>query len=335
MILLIFKTSTTETFSYPALPRDFKAIYENSQESIRIRAMSLTELVETRTNWLVPEGWPGIKYTLAATIANDPDGFYFLEKDGQKIASISVVTYPEINFAYIGFYLVEKHFRGKGYGKFLINKAMEYAATSRSITSFGLNCVESAVPMYQKYGFKIATVDEFWKYTVAAEYATANHPNNTATEVIELSIIDDNLFADLIEFDASIFGAHRADFLSNFLSKPSTITIISQENGRIQGYGVISEREPAIAEAHRSYKLGPLYANITEIADALLEQLIAIAKPEESIFLETPGNNTAAAAVIKQLGFEKIGVQPKMFKGMVPNFDVQRMFCYSSIAIGG
>ena len=93
------------------------------------------------------------------------------------------------------------------------------------------------------------------------------------------------------------------------------MTIISQDSGKINGYGVISEREPAVIEKHKSYKVGPLYADNTEIADTILENILTIAKPGESVYLETPGNNSAAAPLIKALEFERIGVQFKMFKG--------------------
>src|SRR5579872_2648017 len=112
-MLFTYTTPNNTDFSYPNIGNDHKVIY--ADKDLRIRTMSLHELVQTRDNWLVPEGWPGIKCTLGATYASDPLGFYLLEKDGQKIASISLVTYPEINLAYIGFYLVIKSMRGKGF----------------------------------------------------------------------------------------------------------------------------------------------------------------------------------------------------------------------------
>lgn len=293
--------------------------------------MSLPELVATRENWLVPEGWSGIKNVLAAAYANDPEGFYLLEKDGEKIASISVVTYPDIKFAYIGFYLVIKPMRGQGYGKFLINKAMEYTTVNRGVTAFSLNCIESAVPMYQNYGFQVATTDKLWKFTQSAL------PSKSSADAIRLEIdtVNQELLADLIKYDASVLKVQRVDFLHNFLSKPGTTTIIAQSAGNINGYGVISVRDPAIPEPFKSYKIGPLYADNADVAHAILQQLLSILNIDESAYLETPGNNNSAAELVQSLGFTETGVQPKMFKGHIPDFDAARMFCYSSIAIGG
>ena len=328
-MLLIFKSPPTKTFTYPDLPRALNVIFEDPVKSVRIRSMSLSELVETREKWLIPEGWPGMKFTLTATYANDRDGFYLLEKDGQKIASISVVTYPEIKFAYIGFYIVTKPFRNQGYGKLLITKTMQHTTEKLGITAFGLNCVESAVSMYQKYGFTVTTVDEFWKYTAV------EHASKPINEIINLNNLDQNLLRDVIDFDASVLGAQRTGFITEFLFKPNTVIVIVQEDDKIQGYGIISEREPAIVEQYKSYRIGPLYANDTDLAQAILKQLITVAEPHESVFLETPGNNIDAVALVKLFGFERTGVQPKMFKGIATNLDIKKVFCYSSIAIGG
>jgi ribosomal protein S18 acetylase RimI-like enzyme len=332
-MLLMFKTQFTENFDYPKIHRDLKIIFKDENNALQIRNMSLEELVETRINFLIPAGWPGIKYTLAATYATDQNGFYLLEKDGKKIASIAVAAYPEINFAYIGFYVVIPPLRHQGYGKLLISKTIEYTATKRNITCFGLNCIDSLIPMYQKHGFKTATTDYFWKYTQPQHAKATNSTTNTNIKITELSNID-TILQDLVAFDASVFGTERLEFLRNFLTKPNTLTIIAQDNGKIQGYGVISEREPAVFEEHKSYKIAPLYANNNDIANCLLEHLLAIAKPNESIYLETPGNNIAAKQMPEDFGFEKIGSQAKMFKGSKPKFDATKIFCYSSIAIG-
>lgn len=331
MSLLSIHVPLDPNFVYPVGDFSSKTIFHDSNNGLSIRTMSLPELVETRENWLVPEGWPGIKNVLAAAYANDQEGFYLLEKDGDKIASISAVTYPEIKFAYIGFYLVIKSMRGQGYGKFLINKAMEYTAVNRRVSAFGLNCVETTVSMYQSYGFQVVTTDKFWKFT-KSDSALKDFVD---ASVLKINTLDQELLADLIKYDASVLKAQRKEFLPSFLLKPGTMTLISQNDGIIDGYGVLSVRDPVIPESFTSYRIGPLYADNADTAYAILRQLLSILDVNESVYLETPGNNYAAAELIQSLGFIETGFQPKMFKGQVPDFDVARMFCYSSIAIGG
>jgi predicted GNAT family N-acyltransferase len=329
-MLLIYQAPQNENFKYPSTAAPAKIIFEDLIAKIRIRTISLTELVAIRDNWLVAEGWPSIKYTLAATYANDPEGFYVLEKDGEKIASISVVTYPETNSAYIGFYVVTKPYRGQGYGKLIINKTIEYSMQQRGINSFGLNCITSAVPMYQNYGFTVVTVDDFWRYTMPQA-----GKGQADQELVQLDSLHANLFTDLVNYDYSILHAHRTEFLNNFLHKPCTTTVLAQTDGKINGYGVMSEREPATADLNKSFRIGALYADDIGTAKNILQQLMANVKLGESVFVESPGNNPAAAALMQDLGFEKTGAQAKMFKGVMPNFAVERMFCYNSVAIGG
>lgn len=330
MKLCVFKSPSEQSFTYPDHDFTPKVIYQDNTASLKIRTMSLPELVSTRDNWLVPEGWPGIRNTLAASYATDPEGFYLLEKDGEKIASISVVTYPAINFAYIGFYVVTKTFRGQGYGKLLINEAIKYSMQKRHISTFGLNCIESAESMYKKYGFQVQTVDDFWKFTQVK--------TDGGFEKQQFNILDNitpNLLTDIIDYDAAVLGTNRREFMNNFLFKPGTSTVISVSDDKISGYGVISDREPAVPEPNRSYKLGPLYAEDQTIAKQLLSALLIVPNIDESVYMETPGNNQAAAALAESLGFTKYFQQAKMFLGKPPEFVVPKIFVYSSIAIGG
>ena len=221
--------------------------------------------------------------------------------------------------------------RGQGYGKLLINKAMDYTLTKRGVTAFGLNCVEAAVPMYQSYGFQIATTDRFWKFTKS----DASIRNEARNSIPGINALNQELLAKLIQYDASVLQAHRKEFLHNFLLKPGTMVVVSQNDGNINGYGVISVRDPVTPEPFTSYRIGPLYADDADTAYAILWQLLSILNTNESVYLETPGNNNSAAKLVQSLDFIETGFQPKMFKGHLPDFDVARMFCYSSIVIGG
>ena len=58
-------------------------------------------------------------------------------------------------------------------------------------------------------------------------------------------------------------------------------------------------------------------------------------KINESIYLETPGNNQAAAEFVKTLGFEPFLSMHKMYRGPEPKHDIDQMFCYSSLVTGG
>ena len=80
----------------------------------------------------------------------DESGFYVGELDGKVISCISVVKYSK-DYAFVGLYIVDKAYRGKGYGLTTWN----YSFCS---VPEGCNCalgaVEEMTQKYGRYGFK-------------------------------------------------------------------------------------------------------------------------------------------------------------------------------------
>lgn len=326
-MLLEFKSAPADRFVLPEFTNPLHTIYTDPTQDLTIRNMTLAEVVAARQQLLIPEGWPGIKYTLGASYATDPNGFYLLEKGNIPIGSISVVTYPGLQHAFIGFFAIEKDLRGNGLGTLLLQKTMEYTKQHRGITSFGLNCVPNAIAYYAQHGFTEKVVDEFWKYTATENVQyTSSAASNAGFSPQDL--------AALIEFDTNVLGSNREPYLQNFLFKPQTITVIDQQNGAIQGYGVMSEREPAIPEPNKSYKIGPLYAQDSASAQTILQQLLSHVQPHETAFLDVSSNN-AAAISLQKLGLQKFFAQAKMYTGDLPATKAAQIYGYSSIAIGG
>lgn len=308
-------------------------IMQNS--NLRIRNMAFPELNKIRESWLVNEGWPAVKHGLPATYSLDPDGFYCLEKEQETIASISFVAYPEIKMAYVGFYVVPPTYRGQGYGKTIFKMAESFTTANRDITTIGLNCHNSMSAMYNKWGFRTVTVDDIWKLTATDESPVKKSKNLLVNNIA--SSRHEAMLDALVNYDASVFGTKRFDFLYKFINKPETITAIYTDGEVIKGYGIISSRLPAKAEPHNSYRIGPLYANDLDIARSLLQQLVESInlKSQESVFLETPGNNPASEKMLTMFEFQKIASMDKMYKGTEPKFDTKKMFCYTSLATGG
>lgn len=332
----LFRTTSAISSILPKLsiePIKITAKQEPAKQLL-LRTMSLAELAEVRATWIREEGWPGVRHGLGPTYSLDPQGFYLLEKDQEKVASVSVVSYPAIKAAYLGFYVVPKSLRGNGYGDFAFNQAIAHTMLTREITTFGLNCFTTMSPLYKKWGFTTYTVDSIWKFTASTNniYSDAN-----AVDTIKSTdSISQDFFKQLVQYDAEVFGADRADFLGNYINKPDTITVVYIDNNKIQGYGIISSREPVQEEPHASYRVGPLYAQDGTIAENLLQHLIAATKlnPNESVYLETPGTNPHAAPIITKFGFVEIYKMDKMYKGEPPKHDEKRIFCYNSLATG-
>src|ERR1700730_8692254 len=85
-----------------------------TDDGFRVRAMTPGAMA-LATDWAAAEGWnPGLADP-ACFVTVDPEGFLVGELDGAAAASISVINYAG-RFSFLGFYIVRKDLRGRGYG---------------------------------------------------------------------------------------------------------------------------------------------------------------------------------------------------------------------------
>src|SRR3954470_8753700 len=101
------------------------SVRSTAMNGLRIRPMRPDE-ISTAVDWAAAEGWnPGLA-DAPCFAAADPEGFFIGELDGAPIATVSCVNYDE-SFAFLGCYIVQEDFRGRGYGLQLWNAAMAHA----------------------------------------------------------------------------------------------------------------------------------------------------------------------------------------------------------------
>lgn len=112
-----------------------------------VRKMTLCDL-ETVLGWATREGWnPGVE-DAAAFFAADPDGFLVKEVDGALAAAVSVVNHDAAH-AFLGLYICDPAFRGRGYGMEVWRAGRAHAGTR----SLGLDGVPDQQENYIKDGF--------------------------------------------------------------------------------------------------------------------------------------------------------------------------------------
>lgn len=299
-----------------------------TQGNLTVRNQTFPDVEDTVNTLMRSEGWPGMLHFWPIIFALDPDGYYMLEHNNKKIASISMVSYLKIKFAYVGMYVVEKELRSQGFGKILFEKILEHTTANRGISTIGLNCHEQMCSLYRQWGFETYTTDGIWKLS---GYVA---PENDTKQVYSL---DTNTLTKLFEYDATIFGTNRNEFLNSMINKPNTATVFVEDEKQIKGFGIISQRDPAQPEANASYRIGPLYANNEKLAYELLKRLLAAVNltSDQNVFLEAPDNNSHAAVILSQLGFKRLTSMNKMYLGPPPKFIESKIFGYTSLAFGG
>lgn len=255
------------------------------------------------------EGWSPGNYDEEAFYAQDPDGFFIGRVGDRPIGCISNVCYDN-HFAFLGLYIVEKAFRGKGYGLKLWNHAIEYAK-DRSI---GLDGVIAQQPNYIKSGFTLA----YRNIRYACEKIEGRNASLTAVNTLP--------FEALLSYDAEIFGIERAAFLKQWISLPDRIALAKVDQSKIQGYGVIRS-------CKNCYKVGPLFAENLSIAYEIYVALQHYAK-EKPIFLDVPECNPLALELAKELHGKQVFETARMYTKSAPRQRLQETFGITTFELG-
>ncbi len=215
----------------------------------------------------VKEQWPfKSKADIDVNYSVYPEGFYRGKIDGEIISYLSAVLFGEGEYCFIGFYLVEKNYRGKGYG--IQTWDHVWGMIPDKCKSVALDSVQSMVHKYEKYGFKSAWTDIQW--AVKAEKVLSLPMPSECSDLVFTSYQEHD-FGDLLKYDASVFGYSREPFLKKLRSFPQWEGwVVSTPSGEIVGYCVVK-----ISLIDHNHSLSPWYANDANIAQALLNKAAA------------------------------------------------------------
>jgi GNAT superfamily N-acetyltransferase len=275
-----------------------------------IRTMRPDE-VSIAVDWAAAEGWnPGLA-DAGCFAAADPEGFFIGELDGAPIATVSCVNYHE-SFAFLGFYIVRKDLRGRGYGLRIWNAAIAHAG--RRV--IGLDGVVAQQENYRKSGFELAYANVRFSGTVAA-------PDAPRANVITLADVP---LATVEAYDATVFPAQRTAFLRAWIGSPGHVGCALVRDGGLAGWGVIRP-------CRKGRKIGPLVADDRASAEVVLSALLARVGGGE-IFLDVPSINCGAVALAQDLGLAPVFETARMYTGAVPPLRLERVFGVTTFELG-
>ncbi len=203
--------------------------------------------VDIAIEWAAKEGWnPGL-HDADCYYSADPNGFLIGLLGNEPIATIFAIKYGN-TFGFIGFYIVKKEYRGKGYGIKIWNLGLKYLE-GRNV---GLDGVIAQQDSYKKSGFKLAHRNIRYKGC-----GGGNFPEGL--EIVKLSTLP---FDTIDSYDRPFFPANRTQFIKSWINQPECIALGIMGGGKLAGYGVM--------RACRSgFKIGPLFADTPELAESL------------------------------------------------------------------
>jgi GNAT superfamily N-acetyltransferase len=263
--------------------------------------------------WAAAEGWNPGPADGACFLAQDPDGFFLGSVDGRPVSAVSVVNYGDA-FSFLGLYLVDPAFRGRGHGFTTWLAALPHAG-SRTI---GLDGVVDQQDNYRRSGFTLAYRNIRYLGPTETDRDDVPAPFLRPAADVGLSAI--------AEYDRQCFPAERPAFLERWLTAPGHIALAAVQDGRLTGYAVL---RPAPDFA----KIGPLFADTPAVAEALFDALAA-ESDGGPVAVDVPEPNAAALALVESRGLKPVFETARMYTGPVQEVAVERVFGVTTLELG-
>jgi GNAT superfamily N-acetyltransferase len=260
--------------------------------------------------WAAAEGWnPGLDDG-QRFLAADPDAFLATERRGEIVASVSCALYGP-GYAFIGFYIVRPDLRGRGLGRPLFERAVA-RADGRVV---GLDAVPEQEATYARCGFETSHRNVRWR-TLGGGRRPAR--------LVDLRSLP---AGQLMAYDAAIFGTERGRFLRAWLDRPPGHALAYVRDGALAGYGLLRA-------CRTGAKVGPLLADDTEAAGALLTGLLAAAGPGTDVFIDMPTANPATRELRADRPMEPVFETARMYLHGEPLEDLHRIFGVTTLEFG-
>jgi GNAT superfamily N-acetyltransferase len=261
--------------------------------------------------WATAEGWnPGVDDAERFARA-DPGAFLCTRLDGEIVATVSCALYGD-DYAFIGFYFVREDLRGQGLGRPLFDQALARAG-DRVV---GLDGVRAQQETYERSGFELAHRNTRYE---------GSGGGRRPPEVVELASLPG---AELRAYDAAIFGAERGAFLDAWVQgRPPGMALAIQDGTGLAGYAVGRRCCDGV-------RIGPLFADDPDTADALFRGLAAAAGDLAPLFLDVPAPNDEAAALARRYGMQPVFATARMYRGGEPADDVSRVYGVTTFEFG-
>jgi GNAT superfamily N-acetyltransferase len=260
--------------------------------------------------WAEAEGWnPGLDDD-RRFLAADGGAFLATFRGGLVAATASCALYGD-GYAFIGFFIVRPDLRRRGLGSALFTRALG-RANGRVV---GLDAVLDQVPFYARRGFVASHRNVRWRMAGGGSCPSG---------LVELGSVP---FAEVLGFDAAVFGAERERFLRAWLDRPPEQALAYVADGRLAGYGLLRQ-------CRVGAKVGPLFADDVEVAGALLAGLAAAAPEGTDVFVDMPAANPRVRVLQASRAMEPAFETVRMYLNGRPAEDVRRVFGVTTLEFG-
>ena len=261
--------------------------------------------------WAAMEGWnPGLDDAQRFARA-DPGAFLCTEDDGAVVATCSCALYGS-GYAFVGFYIVREDLRGQGLGLALFERALA-RADGRVI---GLDGVLEQEETYARSGFELAHRNTRYEGSGGGERPAG---------LVDLADVPAGA---LHAYDAAVFGCERRAFLDEWIAeRPPGMALALTDRDGLRGYAVGRPCRIGV-------KIGPLFADDSDTADALFRGLAAAAGDDTPLFLDVPEPNDEAESLARRYAMQPVFATARMYRGGAPAEDVGRVYGVTTFEFG-
>ncbi len=282
----------------------------------RIRHQDAAGLAAVTVPWMREAGWnPGL-HDAESFFAADPQGFLVGEWDGRPIATVSAVRYDD-TFGFIGCYIVQESFRGRGYGLALHEAARKHLEGCTQ----GGDGVLANVEKYKQIGRVFAHRNARYEGIKQVVDWTPPLPCREASS-LPLSAIE--------ELDRACFPAARPAFLKAWLGQAGAAALAVTapgESDALRGYGVIRP-------CFRGWKIGPLFARDPQTAESLFRGLVDRIPLGNPFVLDISESNPEALALVQRHGLTEVFATARMYTGPFPKIQTDWVYGITSFELG-
>ncbi|KAG0326342.1 hypothetical protein BGZ99_009694 [Dissophora globulifera] len=324
--------------------------------------------LDTFFSWPLQEQWnPSTKgnETREVFLKADPNGFIcgkIINPETRReeiISIVSAITYGN-DQAWVGFYIVNPRFRGHGYGLESFRKALEHAGHDRA--SVGLDGVMAQVENYKKSGFTAVAWQNGRRHGSIRDLIE-NQERDLADRIARDEVPGLVLLTDpkvdkkeLAVIEQRYAGLKRPQFVQDWADFHALhpeehrfgVAVLATDDNN----GLENAEKPAkgtmlgwacVRPAETSYRVGPLYADTPEVAKQLLVKLAyeVLQAEKQSPYhvplkfdVDVPNSNQAAVELFDRIGWNDTFPSLRMWKGKMPEHDVNGVFGVASLEVG-
>lgn len=245
-------------------------------------------------DWAADEGWnPGID-DADAFLSADPEGFFVARDGTAPVAAISVVNHSP-DFAFLGLYIVQPSYRGRGVGLALWHHAIAHAGTR----TIGLDGVPDQQANYARSGFAHAGGTQRFAGHIA--------PARTE-ETARLATPAD--IPHLVAMEAAASGWAKPRYLAEWVRQTGyRRTLVLERADRIAGF-------VTVRQCRDGAKIGPLVAANRGDADLLLRQ--AAQQFAQPVMIDVPDASEPLAQLCRAHGLTPVFGTARMYRGQAP-----------------